>query len=57
MTEKKVEENDEKGQYELLSLSDKMLEEEEFDKVFKNYPLTDDTTCGYGFIQGKCLQM
>lgn len=54
MSEKK---NEKKGAYEILSLSDKYLEETEFDTVFKNYPLNEDTKCGYGFLRGKCLQM
>lgn len=35
--------------------TDKMLEED-FDDIYKNYPLTEDTTCGFGFIKGKFLQ-
>ena len=39
-----------------LIFTEKMLEAD-FDEVYRNYPLTDDTTCGIGFIRGKCLQM
>lgn len=39
-----------------LILTDKMLEAD-FDVIFREYPLSDDTTCGMGFIRGKWLQM
>ena len=39
-----------------LIFTEKMLEAD-FDEIYQNYPLTDDTTCGIGFIRGKCLQM
>lgn len=35
--------------------TDKMLEQD-FDEIYKNYPLTEDTTCGIGFIKGRLLQ-
>lgn len=44
-------------QYELLNLSDKMLETDNFDQVFKSHPVTEDTKCGFGLIQGSWLQM
>lgn len=39
-----------------LIFTEKMLEAD-FDEVYRNYPLNDDTTCGFGFLRGKCLQM
>lgn len=44
-------------QYELLNFTENMLETEKFDEVFKSYPVTDDTKCGFGLIQGSWLQM
>jgi hypothetical protein len=38
-----------------FDLSDKMLEAE-FDEVYRNYPISDDTSCGLGFLRGKILQ-
>lgn len=35
--------------------TDKMLEED-FDELYRKYPLTDDTTCGLGFVRGRFLQ-
>lgn len=37
------------------AFTDKMLEED-FDELYKNYPLSDDTRCGYGIFQGRFLQ-
>lgn len=34
---------------------EKMLEED-FDELFKNIAVTDDTRCGIGFLHGKFLQ-
>lgn len=39
-----------------LIFTEKMLEAD-FDDVYRQYPLDDDTKCGYGFIRGKCMQM
>jgi hypothetical protein len=39
-----------------LIFTDKMLEAD-FDEVFRAYPLSEDTTCGIGFLRGKCMQM
>lgn len=39
-----------------LMITDKMLEAD-FDEVYRNYPLNEDTTCGFGFLRGKCLQL
>lgn len=30
---------------------------EEFGQLFNSTPLTKDTTCGYGWFKGECLQM
>lgn len=38
-----------------FEFTDKMLEDD-FDEVYRDYPLNDDTTCGYGFLRGKILQ-
>lgn len=38
-----------------LMLTDKMLEAD-FDEVFRQIPINDDTACGIGFIRGKFLQ-
>lgn len=38
-----------------LIFTDKLLEED-FEEIYKNYPLTDDTTCGFGFFRGPILQ-
>lgn len=35
----------------------KNLSDADFDEVYRSYPLTEDTTCGIGFIRGKFLQM
>lgn len=35
--------------------TDKMLEED-FDELYKKFPLSDDTRCGYGIFQGPFLQ-
>ena len=37
-------------------ITDKMLEDN-FEEVYKNYPINDDTTCGFGFLRGSFLQM
>jgi hypothetical protein len=34
---------------------EKMLVED-FDELFKNMPITDDTRCGIGFLNGRFLQ-
>ena len=39
-----------------LVFTEKMLEAD-FDDVYRQYPLNDDTKCGYGLIRGKCMQM
>lgn len=39
-----------------LLFTEKMLESD-FDEVYRNYPLNEDTQCGIGFVRGKCLQM
>lgn len=44
-------------QYELLNLSEDMLDVDRFDEVFKSYPVTDNTKCGFGLLQGSWLQM
>lgn len=44
-------------QYELLNFTENMLETEKFDEVFKSYPVTEDTKCGFGLFQGSWLQM
>jgi hypothetical protein len=36
-------------------LTDKLLGED-FEEIYRNYPLSDDTTCGIGFIRGRILQ-
>jgi len=38
-----------------LILTDKMLEAD-FDEVFKDYPLTQETSCGFGYFRGKLMQ-
>lgn len=58
--EKQKDESDVKKknvQYELLNFTDKMLETDNFDEVFKSYPTTEDTKCGFGLVQGAWLQM
>lgn len=35
---------------------EKMLEEENFEDVYRKYPLTDDTMCGFGSFRGGLLQ-
>ncbi len=35
---------------------EKMLEED-FESLYENMPVTDDTRCGIGFIHGRFLQM
>lgn len=39
-----------------LIFTEKMLEAD-FDEVYRQYPLNDDTSCGFGFVRGKWLQM
>jgi hypothetical protein len=39
-----------------LIFTEKMLEQD-FDDVYRNYPLSDDTTCGFGIFRGKYMQM
>lgn len=58
MAEKLPDENEKgKSQEESpLIFTEKMLEAD-FDDVFRQYPLNDDTKCGYGFIRGKFMQM
>lgn len=51
-----VENGKSKSEIAPLIFTEKLLEAE-FDDVFRQYPLTEDTKCGFGFIQGKCLQM
>jgi hypothetical protein len=55
MAEKLPNENG-KTRYEPLVFTEKMLEAD-FDEVYRQYPLNEDTECGIGFIRGKCLQM
>jgi hypothetical protein len=38
-----------------LEINDKMLEDD-FEKVYKNYPLNEDTTCGFCWFRGSFLQ-
>lgn len=38
-----------------FEFTDKMLEDD-FDEVYRNYPLNDDTSCGIGFLRGSLLQ-
>jgi len=38
-----------------FELTDKMLDDD-FEEAFKNYPLNDDTTCGFGRFRGSFLQ-
>lgn len=33
------------------------MQPEEFDQLFELSPLSRDTTCGYGWLKGGCLQM
>lgn len=39
-----------------LIFTEKLLDAD-FDEVYRQYPLNEDTSCGLGFVQGKCLQM
>lgn len=39
-----------------LIFTEKMLDGD-FDEIYRQYPLEDDSKCGYGFIQGKFMQM
>ncbi|XP_070501306.1 solute carrier organic anion transporter family member 74D-like [Chironomus tepperi] len=39
-----------------FEITDQMLEDD-FEEVYKNYPLNEDTTCGFGFFRGSFLQM
>lgn len=39
-----------------LVFTEKLLEAD-FDEVYRQYPLSEDTSCGIGFLRGKCLQM
>lgn len=58
MAEKLPKEN-EKAQIEEASpliFTEKMLEAD-FDEVYRQYPLNEDTSCGFGFIRGKWMQM
>lgn len=43
--------------YSLLNFTENMLETENFDDVFRSYPVTEDTKCGFGPFQGSWLQM
>lgn len=58
MSEKMPEENTKAKSPEELPLvfTEKLLEAD-FDEVFRQYPRSKDTSCGIGFIRGKCLQM
>ena len=38
-----------------MEFTEKMLEAD-FEEVYRNYPLTEDTTCGLGFLRGRLLQ-
>lgn len=38
-----------------FEFTDKMLEDD-FDEVYRNYPLTEDTTCGISVFRGRILQ-
>lgn len=39
-----------------FEFSDKMLDEENFEEVYRRYPLTDDTMCGIGALRGRFIQ-
>lgn len=41
---------------ELLAKKENFDEKDEFEKRFKDMPLTDDTTCGFGVFKGAFLQ-
>lgn len=38
-----------------FEFTDKILEDD-FEEVYRNYPLNDDTSCGIGFLRGTWLQ-
>lgn len=38
-----------------FELTDKMLEDD-FDTVYRDYPLPEEATCGYGIFRGSFLQ-
>ncbi|CAG9800804.1 unnamed protein product [Chironomus riparius] len=38
-----------------FEFSDKMLEDD-FEEVYRKYPLNDDTSCGIGFLRGSVMQ-
>jgi hypothetical protein len=54
MVEKRL--NDDGKEAKPLIFTDKMLEAD-FDEVFRDYPLSEDTSCGIGFLRGKSMQM
>lgn len=56
MSEKLPEKDGKETEESPLVFTEKMLEGD-FDDVFRQYPLTEDTQCGFGFLQGKCMQM
>jgi hypothetical protein len=39
-----------------FEFSDKMLEEEHFDEVYRKFPLTEETMCGIGALRGRIMQ-
>lgn len=55
MAEKLPNHNGKKEEIPLI-FTEKMLEAD-FDDVYRNYPLNEDTSCGFGFVKGKWLQM
>lgn len=38
-----------------FDFSDKLLEED-FEEIYRNYPLSEDTRCGIGIFRGPVLQ-
>lgn len=39
-----------------LVFTEKLLDSD-FDEVYRQYQITEDTTCGFGFFRGKWLQL
>ena len=41
-----------------LIFTDKMLQDDnDFEELYRKFPLTEDTTCGLGFLRGEFMQM
>lgn len=56
MAEKLPQENGKPKEVDPLIFTEKLLESD-FDEVYKQYPLSEDTRCGIGLFRGEWMQM